>query len=103
MSLDLLFESSIEVVVLSAGCLSGVASIEEYLEVAVLVLALYITAPEDIHEAVSIAAVFSAYLRRLHAVGEPLGQLHILDLDFLCEAVWLGVVLDSGCFMESAL
>ena len=63
MSLALLFESSIEVVVLSAGCLSGVASIEEYLEVAVLVLALYIAAPEDIHEAVSIAAVFSTYLR----------------------------------------
>ena len=63
MSLALLLESSIEVVVLSAGCLSGVASIEEYLEVAVLALALYIATPENIHEAVPIAAVFSAYLR----------------------------------------
>ena len=103
MSLAVLLESSIEVVVLSAGSLSGLASVEKYLEVVVLILALHTTATEDIHEAVSTAAVPSAYLRRFHAVSEPLGQLHILDLDFLREAVWLGVVLDSGCFMESAL
>ena len=57
---------------------------------------------EDVHEAMP-AAVFSAYFRRFNAVSELLGQFHILNLDFLCEAVWLGVVLDSGCFMESAL
>ena len=87
---------------MSAGCLSRLASIEEHLEA----LALLDATPDHIHEAVPATAgivLFAFHLRRIHAICEPLGQLHILDLDFLCEARWLGVVLDSGCFVEGAL